>query len=332
MRRTFVRTPAQWLAWMLALIAAVYTDTTFAQSSCDRGCLQQTLDRYLTAVVDNSPETAPLAVGIRQTDNAVNFAVGRGVWSSVTDLGPVQRRFFDPVSGQAGYYGAIVEGGSMSLATIRIRVESREITEAEWVVARPGDPGLAEPRPGRQANLLNVEYLTANPPPDRTVPGNERLDRAALIRIVDSYFDAITSHDRSVALVHRGCGRAENGTPAPGGLFLPQASPDSPAPSSDRDCVTNLENFDLQMVVARRTPLVDVEAQVVLSYGIFIRRPGSERPRNIFSEWFFIDDARIRTIYTAMFYPPADLAVPNWPPYHGNWPLPVSIDPGAGAP
>ena len=256
MRRTVPRTPAAWLVGMLVLIPAGYTETTFAQASCDRGCLQQALDRYLTAVVDNSPATAPLAVGVRQTDNAINFAVGRGVWASVTDLGPVQRRYFDPVSGQAGYYGAIEEGGSMSLATIRIRVENREITEAEWVVARPGDPGLAEPSPSRpQANLLNVEYLTANPPPERTVPRSERLDRAALVRIVDSYFDAITSHDRSVALVHRGCGRAENGTPAPGGLFLPPASPDSPAPSAERDCVTNLENFDLQMVVARRSSM-----------------------------------------------------------------------------
>jgi hypothetical protein len=42
--------------------------------------------------------------------------------------------------------------------------------------------------------------------------------------------------------------------------------------------------------------------------------------RNVFSEWFFVDGGRIRTIYTAMYYPP-DLAVPNWPPYDGNWPL-----------
>jgi hypothetical protein len=37
----------------------------------------------------------------------------------------------------------------------------------------------------------------------------------------------------------------------------------------------------------------------------------------------------IRTIYTAMFYPPPELAVPNWPPYEGNWPLPASIVPTA---
>ena len=81
------------------------------------------------------------------------------------------------------------------------------------------------------------------------------------------------------------------------------------------------------MVVARRTPIVDEEAQVVLAYAVFIRRPGSPTPRNVFSEWFNIEDAKIKTIYTAMFYPPPTLAVPNWPPYNGNWPLATGVVP-----
>ena len=67
-------------------------------------------------------------------------------------------------------------------------------------------------------------------------------------------------------------------------------------------------------------------------HAVFIRRPGSPTPRNVFSEWFVIDDAKIRTIYTAMFYPPPDLAVPNWPPYDGNWPLPSGIVPAPAPP
>jgi hypothetical protein len=88
------------------------------------------------------------------------------------------------------------------------------------------------------------------------------------MRIVNSYFDAITSHDNSVAMTHPGCG---------------------------------LEN-------------------------------GSPTPRNVFSEWFVIDEATIRTIYTAMLYPLPELAVPNWPPYEGNWPLPATIVPTPAAP
>jgi hypothetical protein len=312
-----------------------------AQSACDRTCLRTMLDQYLAAVVKHDPAGVPLVVGFRQTENAINVRPGNGVWKTVTALGKVQRRFLDAVTGQAAYYGTLEEGSNTILATVRLRVENRRPTEAEWHIARPDDPGLNGPRqPGRPpANLLNADYLAQNPPPDRVVPQNQRLDRDSLVRIVNSYFDAITSHDTSVALTHQGCGRVENGTPAPAGRFLPPAAPAAPpaagrgpAAAANNDCVSGLANFNLSMVVARRIPLVDEEAQTVLGYAVFIRRPGSPTPRNVFSEWFVIEDGKIRTIYTAMFYPPAELAVPNWPPYDGNWPLPATIVPVPAAP
>jgi hypothetical protein len=327
-----------------ALVTIGSHQAAFAQASCDRDCLRTMLDRYLAAVVAHDPSKAPLVVGFRQTENAINVAPGRGVWQTVTALGKVQRRYLDPVSGQAGYYGTVMEGDATAVATVRLRVENRELTEAEWYVARENDPGLGGARqPGRPpANLHNPEYLEQHPPPQRVVPRNERVNRAALERITQSYFDAITSHDRSVALVHEGCGRAENGTPAPGGAFLPPAPPRAgaqppPPPVAGaqgaqpgvRDCMAGMENFNASMVTARRIPLIDEEAQVALALGIFIRRPGSPTPRLVFSEWFVIDEAKIRTVYTAMFYPPPELAVPNWPPYEGNWPLPATIVPAA---
>ena len=313
----------------------------WAQTACDRACLRTMLDQYLAAVIKHDPGAAPLVVGFRQTENAINVRPGNGVWKTVTALGKVQRRYLDAVSGQAAYYGTVEEGSSTAVVTVRVRVESGQLTEAEWYVARADDPGLNGPRqPGRPAaNLHNPEYLAQNPPPDRVVPVGQRSDRATLVRIVESYFDAITSRDNSVALTHPGCGRVENGTPTPPGRFLPpvaRANPPagqtSPAAAPTNDCVSGLANFNLQMVVARRIPLVDEEAQVALAFAVFIRRPGSPTPRNVFSEWFVIDEARIRTIYTAMFYPPADLAVPNWPPYDGNWPLPATVVPAPAQP
>jgi hypothetical protein len=315
-----------------------------AQTGCDRTCLADTLDRYLEAVIAHDPAKAPLAYGVRQTENAINVAPGQGVWQTVTGLGQVQRKYFDAVSGQAGYYGTVMEGGETAIVTARLRVEDRQITEAEWYIARANDPGLNGPRqPGRPpANLHNPEYLADHPPPQRVVPEGERYDRGALRRIVDSYFDAITSHDGSIALTMKGCGRAENGSPAPGGDFLPPAPPrdGQPAPQGppqqpgggSRGCVDGLENFNASMVVARRVPLIDEEAQMALAMGVFVRRPGSPTPRNAASWWFVIDGGKIRTTYTAMFYPSPELAVPNWPPYDGNWPLPASfVPPPSGA-
>jgi len=39
------------------------------------------------------------------------------------------------------------------------------------------------------------------------------------------------------------------------------------------DCRSNLETINIQMVAARRYPIVDEEAGVVLALGVFIRRP-----------------------------------------------------------
>ena len=323
------------------MIVAVGTASASAQEACDRACLRTMLDQYLNAVIKHDPAAALLVVGFRQTENAINVRPGNGVWKSVTALGAVQRRYLDPVSGQAAYYGTMEESGGTAIVTVRVRVEGRRLTEAEWYLARADDPGLNGPRqPERPpANLHNPDYLSKNPPPDRVVPVNQRSDRATLVRIVNSYFDAITSHDNSVAMTHPGCGRVENGSPAPAGRFLPpnaSATPPAgqaaPPANANNDCVSGLANFNLSMVVARRTPVVDEEAQVALGYAVFIRRPGSPTPRNVFSEWFVIDEAKIRTIYTAMFYPSPELAVPNWPPYDGNWPLPATIVPAAAQP
>ena len=334
---------SRYVRWTVCsvMMMAVGTASASAQEACDRACLRTMLDQYLNAVIKHDPAAAPLVVGFRQTENAINVRPGNGAWKSVTALGAVQRRYLDPVSGQAAYYGTMEESGGTAIVTVRVRVEGRRLTEAEWYLARADDPGLNGPRqPGRPpANLHNPDYLSKNPPPDRVVPVNQRSDRGTLVRIVNSYFDAITSHDNSVAMTHPGCGRVENGSPAPAGRFLPPNAPANPpagqaAPpaNANNDCVSGLANFNLSMVVARRTPVVDEEAQVALGYAVFIRRPGSPTPRNVFSEWFVIDETKIRTIYTAMFYPSPELAVPNWPPYDGNWPLPATIVPAPAQP
>jgi hypothetical protein len=301
----------QWVA-CAALIIIAGSDSAFAQSACNRACLSEMLDGYLAAVVAHDPGKAPLVVGFRQTENAINVAPGQGVWKSVTALGKLQRRYFDPVTGQAGYYGTVMEGSEAAIVTVRLRVEDRKLTEAEWYIGRPNDPGMSGPRRagGPPVNNYNPEYLEQNPPRQAAVPAAQRVDRATLGRVVDSYFDAITSHDGSIAITHKGCGRVENGTPAPGGAFLPPlprrgGQPAGPAPGTAggqqqpgagiTDCVAGLQNFNALMVAARRIPLIDEEAQIALATGVFIRRPGSPTPRLVSSWWFVIDEGKIRT-------------------------------------
>ena len=98
--------------------------TTFAAGQpCDRACLRTTMDAYLNAVVKHDPAGAPLAVGFRQTENAVVIRDGTGVWKTVTALGAMQRRYFDPVSGQAAYFGVVEEGAEKAVVTVRVKID-----------------------------------------------------------------------------------------------------------------------------------------------------------------------------------------------------------------
>jgi len=294
---------------VLAALPALTPAATRAPD-CDRACLESLLERYLHAVIAHAPSAAPLALGYRHTENAINVPIGKGVWQSVSGLGQVQREYIDPVSGEAAFYGIVLEGTKPAVATVRLRIEQRSITQAEWYLARQGDPGLPNAKP---PNAWNPQGLAAHPPPERLLPPSERLSREALIAIVNSYYDAIVSHDGSVALAQPGCERYENGTRVTGRHG-----------GEHDDCASGFANFNLANVAARRIPLVDRDKGMVLAMAVFIRRPGSAVPRNAFSEWFFIAGGRIREIWTAMYYPPADRPVPNWPPYDGNFPLPTT--------
>ena len=309
------------LARLLVCIVVVITASInlSAAVDCDRACLKATLDQYMHAVTKHDPSAAPLFIGFRQTENATVVKLGTGVWKTVTGLGKIQRRYLDPVSGQAGYFGLVEESGAPAIVTVRLKIESKKITEAEWIISRKGDPGLNGPAGG---NVFSPDNLIANPPPDKPVSKEARLSREAMVAITNSYFDGITTHDGSIIMANPGCVRLENGVTMTGRGAGPRGGG---APGAVTDCTSNLETINIQNVAARRFPIVDEEAGVVLAMAVFIRKPGTTTRRNMFSEWFFLENAKIRTIYAAMFYPPPEMPVPNWPPFEGNWPLPASF-------
>jgi len=305
---------------MMAVLG--FTGNLFGANDCDRACLKTTLDQYLNAVIKHDPAAAPLLNGFRQTENATVVKLGTGLWKSATALGKLQRRYFDAISGQAAYFGLLEENGAPAVVTLRLKVDNRKISEAEWVISRKGDPGLNGPAGG---NVFDPDNLIANPPPDKPAAKDGRMPREEMTGVTNSYFDGITTHDGSIIQAHAGCTRIENGVTMAGRGAAPRGG----GPGAVRDCTSGLETINIQNVAARRFPVVDDEAGVVLAMAVFIRKPGTTTRRNMFGEWFFLENHKIRTIYATLFYPPPEMPVPNWPPYDGNWPLPASLSNGA---
>lgn len=291
---------------------ALFSASAFG-ASCDRACLTTLLDRYLTAVVQHDPAAAPLAAGFRQTENAVVTVPGAGLWQSASTLGELQRRYFDPVTEQAGYFGTLDEAAGPAIVSLRLRVEDQKISEAEWVINRRGDPGLG-PLGGGQADaaFYDPAYLIAHAPPDQVVPRAQRVSRSELIAVTNSYFDGLSARDGDPIVAHEGCVRIENGAlttqrPIEGG--------------GSTDCTSEGSMRNIFAVTARRYPIVDEEAGAVLGLALFQRFPGVAMRRNLLAEWFYIDQGKIRSIYAAMYYPDAQAMLPNWPPFDGNWPV-----------
>ena len=148
----------------------------------------------------------------------------------------MQRRYLDPVSGQAAYYGIVAEGeqaGNRDRAPARLKTAL--ITRGRMVYRARGRSGTARRRRHRAA--WNPQGLTATPPPERVLPRSQRLPRETMIAIVNSYFDGITSHDGTVVRAHPGCNRYENGTRVTGRRG-----------GINDDCVSGLTNFNLANV------------------------------------------------------------------------------------
>jgi len=302
---------------LLCLAASLACSTAASAQNCNRGCLQQHLDGYLNAVASHKPGAAGLWVGFRQTENAVVIPEGDGVWKNVTALGSIQRRYFDPVQGQAGYFGTVRMGDEEAVVALRLKVQWNQVTEAEWFISRKSDPGVTG-EPGKTP--FNIETLRATLPAQRIVPKGERVQREALQAIVNSYFDGITSHNGFVVKGHPGCTRYENGFPTFNSPMQPGADIGN---DGKTDCRTQAD-FGVAIVAIRDFYVIDEEAQTVMVSAVFRRDAKNPKRRNHFTELFHVDHGKIRDVHAAFYYAPENRPVPNWPPYDGLFPLPAT--------
>jgi hypothetical protein len=240
-------------------------------SACDRPCLQGFVDHYLTALLAHDPSPLPLAAHVKYTENTAEMPLGDGLWVGASEAPSAFKIYaLDPVTGQAGFYGVMKEFDKPVIFALRLKVESGKITEIEHIVARDlrpsGMPNLVTPRPG----LLE------------TVPPAERVPREQMVRIANSYFDAIEQSNGDVAPFADDCERHENGMqttsnkrpPQPGPLDSLAANPAFAkiAMMGCRDSLnTNILSY-ITRIRPRRPLIVDEEKGLVYTFPMFRHR------------------------------------------------------------
>ena len=171
------------------------------ESACDRACLTRITDGYLEALVAHDPSRLKVAADVRFTEDGVPLRLGDGLWRTISGLESYRLDFADPRSGQAGALVLVQENGVPALMALRLKAVRGRISEVETVLARKGE-----------LQSLKTDLLD-HPLPILTeeVPVAERSSRAELVKIVDSYFDAIEHGDGSLVPFAADGFRIENG-------------------------------------------------------------------------------------------------------------------------
>jgi ketosteroid isomerase-like protein len=236
-----------------------------ADTSCNATCLEDLMQKYLDALAARDPSAAPVTDDVIFSENGVIQPFGDASWKTMDKRGSYWLPMTDEASGQAAVLTVMYERGDWELTALRIKARSGRIAEAEqMIVRRTGDGGSGS---AGGATIVNRPQESPDPRLLAPVPPEERVSRAELVSIADSYFEGIdTATDSSITPFWDDCQRRENGTITANN---PAAAPGSMANLACK------QQFDtgFQIIVTdirdRRIWVADTERQLVFAFGFF---------------------------------------------------------------
>ena len=91
--------------------------------NCNRACLENLVEQYLTALVAHDPKRLPLSKDVMYTENDQVMEIGDGFWKTVEGRGNYTHIFADPEFAQVAFMGTMREAGGPILMSLRLRVE-----------------------------------------------------------------------------------------------------------------------------------------------------------------------------------------------------------------
>ena len=101
---------------------------------CDRACLVQMIDEYVTSVLKKDPASVPTSEETWYTENTARLAIGEGIlWRGSVEPTGFRVHAADPVNGQVALQAVFNIEGRPALTVIRLKVERRHITNRTLV-------------------------------------------------------------------------------------------------------------------------------------------------------------------------------------------------------
>lgn len=247
-----------------------------AAKPCDRTCLLGIMDGYMNAIFAHDPKAVPsLALDVRMTENTGQMDVGEGLlWRSKVEPTSFKIYVADPLEGQVAEQARLKIQGKDALVAVRLKIDRGKIIEIEQLwdrnINEAAIPLLTTPRD----TLVN------------DVPVAQRSSREVLIRVANSYFDALEGDDGKIAAFADDCVRHENGyqtvnNPQPGGRMMP--APMLPDPNTEQgkaqlkfSMMTCRQQIDsktfayMKHIRPRRALIVDEQKGLVGMFPLFV--------------------------------------------------------------
>ncbi len=292
----------------------------------DRASLEAAAASFLEGLAAHDTSTAGLASQVRYTENGQELEIGDGLWGTISKLGDYRHIIADPESGNVGLFATVHEHGTHSILTARLKVDGDRIGEIETIVSRPREQGPM----ARGAELLDQRRE-----PDAiwraAVPEAERMSRADLQRVADTYFAGLEKNDgKGDYPFADDCDRIENGYPTTNQKVPPDTGIYM-AHFMTMSCRAQFETGFFRFVDRirdRRFPVIDVDRGIVFALGFFdhsgtvpevVLTSGETIEVNLrtpftweIGEAFKIEKGLIRRIEAAMTQAPYGMR-PNWP-------------------
>lgn len=242
--------------------------------ACDRQCLVEIGEAYLQALQSKDMSAVPFAEQVIATENTGRIEMGTGLfWRARIEPTDFKITVADPVQGQIAFQGVLKIDGAPALTAIRLRVERGMITEVEHMYDRDVAPQALEllqrPRPTLLAD----------------VPEEKRLSREYLTYAAESYFDALTGEDGTIAPFADECVRIEQGYQTVKHDQPSRASPSPQLPNPNTEIgrfflqlstMTCAEQIDtgvfagMKRIWPRRTLIVDQQKGLVATFPFFV--------------------------------------------------------------
>lgn len=246
------------LVWLVSFVSAttfsapvVAQPAAFAESTCDRQCLDTTMDAFVAAMTTGKPGAVPLAEQAEIRENAKVVGLAETAWRQVKAVRSIMT-FTDSITGNVvSRAGVELADGKPAYLSTRLKVVGGgRITDVEISA-------------DTSARVVRDYVWNLDPLFTTAVPQDQRLSRTALEALGRRYFHSLSTHQAVAADFDESCNRFHSGQQ------ITNVGRNSVEGGPPRTCAGSLEgNPPWGPATDQRFPIIDHERGIVFGIAL----------------------------------------------------------------